>query len=161
MKWGQTPFASKRGRTSPASQRGVTLIELVVSIVVIATAGSALLGTLSYLAGEGSDYLQQAQAQSIADSYLAEITGKSFADPGGGDGEPRLLFDDVDDYNGLSEPATNAAGAAPGNYQVQVALTAGGLGALPANAVWRIDVTVSYDNGSRSLVATGYRTNHP
>jgi MSHA pilin protein MshD len=132
----------------------------VVAISVIATAGAALVGTLSYLAGEGSGYLQQAQAQSIADAYLEEITGKSFADPGGGDGEGnRALFDDVDDYNGLDELATNAAGAAAGAYRVQVALTAGGLGALPANAVWRIDVTVSYDNSS--AIATGYRTNHP
>ena len=143
-------------------QRGVTLVELVVAIVVIATAGAALVGTLSYLAGTGSDGILQAQAQSIANAYLSEITDKSFADPNGVDGEAaRCQFDDVDDYNGLNTlTATDQCGAFVGNFPVRVNLTAGGLGTLPANAVWRIDVTVGYGNAA-SAVATGYRTNHP
>jgi len=143
-------------------QRGVTLVELIVSIMVIATAGAALVGTLSYLAGTGSDAILQAQAQAIADAYLAEITDKSFADPNGVDGEAnRTLFDDVDDYNGLdTAAASDVQLAAAGNFRVRVNLTAGGLGTLPAAAVWRIDVTVNYGNGA-SAVATGYRTNHP
>lgn len=142
-------------------QRGVTLIELVVSIMVIATAGAALIGTLSYLAGTGSDGILQAQAQAVADAYLSEITGKAFVDPNV-DGEAnRTLFDDVDDYNGLNTPtATDDAGNAMGNFPVRVNLTAGGLGALPAADVWRIDVTVSYGNGA-SVVATGYRARYP
>ena len=56
--------------------------------------------------------------------------------------------------------ATDKAGNASGNYRVRVNVVAGGLGALPANAVWRIDVTVDYDTNAFAL-ATGYRTNHP
>jgi hypothetical protein len=41
-----------------------------------------------------------------------------------------------------------------------VAVRAGALNGLPAAAVRRIDVTVSYGNGS-SVVASGYRTNYP
>ena len=142
-------------------QRGVTLIELIVAIGVISVAGAALMSTLSYLSGQGSDYMLQAQAQSIADAYLAEITGKSFADPNGPDGEAnRVLFDDVDDYNGLDTiAASDEIGNAAGNFRVRVNLTAGGLGVLPANDVWRIDVTVNY--GNDFVVSTGYRTRHP
>ena len=146
-------------------QRGVTLVELIVAITVIATAGAALVGTLSYLAGTGSDYLLQAQAQSIADSYLAEISGKSFADPDGVDGEAnRSLFDDVDDYNGLNTAAaSDEMGNAAGSFNVRVNLAPGGLGALPNVDVWRIDVTVDYGNGSANgtVISTGYRTRHP
>lgn len=150
-----------KNRGHPFRQRGVTLVELIVAIVVIALAGSALVGTLSYLAGTGTTPLLQAQAQSIADAYLAEISGKSFTDPNGVDGEAnRAQFDDVDDYNGLDDAAArDAFGNAAGNFPVRVTLTAGGLGALPAADVWRIDVTVDY--ADTSLVATTYKTRHP
>ena len=59
-------------------ERGVTLIELVVAIVVIAVAGAALPGTLAYLNGTGNTSILQAQAQSIANAYLNEILGKNF-----------------------------------------------------------------------------------
>ena len=135
-------------------QRGVTLVELIVAIVVIAMAGSALIGTLSYLAGSSATTLRQAQAQAIADAYLAEITGKSFADPDGVNGEAnRALFDNVGDYAGFT-------GAEPGNFQVSVNVAAGTLAGIPANAAWRVDVTVAYDTDG-SAIATGYRTNHP
>ena len=141
-------------------QRGVTLIELVVSIAVIATAAATLIGTLSYLSGQGADYLLQAQAQSIADSYLAEITGKSFADPNGADGEGnRCNFDDVDDYAGFgASVATDQCGNVMGNFPIRVTLTRGGLRLLPPADVWRIDVTVGYGNSSVS--STGYRTRY-
>jgi prepilin-type N-terminal cleavage/methylation domain-containing protein len=136
MIWGQTPIASKRGLTP--FQRGVTLIELIAAITVIAMAGAALMGTLSYLAAKGPSTMRQAQAQAIADAYLSQITGRSFAD--------------VATYNGLN---TTEAG-----YRVRVNLTSGGLGALPANAVWRVDVSVVYDTNA-TVVATGFRTNRP
>jgi MSHA pilin protein MshD len=157
VNWGHSLFSRKRGR---GSQRGVTLIELVVSITVIATAGAALVGTLSYLGGSGSDYLLQSRAQSIADAYLSEITGKCFADCLPGAEGNRRQFDDVTDYNGLDTPAAyDEAGTFVGNFRVRVNLTAGGLAPLPAASVWRIDVTVNYANGFAT--ATGYRTNHP
>jgi MSHA pilin protein MshD len=142
-------------------QRGVTLVELVVSISVIAIAGVSLMSTLSYLSGAGSDHVLQAQAQSIANAYLNEILGKRFADPDvDGEGD-RCQFDDVDDYQGLdTATASDECGLAAGNFRVRVALTPGTLGTLPASAVWRIDVTVDYGVNERAI-ATGYRTNHP
>jgi len=148
-------------------ERGVTLIELVVAITVIAIAGAALAGTLAYLNGTGNTAILQAQAQSIATAYLNEITGKSFVDPDGVDGEAsRNLYDDVDDYSGLNTlVASDEFGNVTGNFNVSVDVVQGVLGVLPAPVpapvpaadVWRVDVTVAYGN-SASVVATGYRT---
>ena len=141
-------------------QRGVTLVELIVTIAVISIAGAALVSTLSFLSGAGSDHVLQAQAQSIANAYLNEITGKCFADCEPGVEATRMQFDDVTDYQGLDTlVASDQMDNAAGNFRVRVQLTAGTLGVLPANAVWRIDVTVDYDNG-KQVIATGYKTNH-
>jgi MSHA pilin protein MshD len=140
-------------------ERGVTLIELVVSIVVIAVAGAALMGTLSYLSGSGSTSILQAQAQSIANAYLNEILAKNFA-PDGVESS-RDQYDDVRDYNNLDHAvARDVLDNPAGNFRVRVTVGPGALNGLPAGAVRRIDVTVSYGNGA-SVVASGYRTNYP
>jgi len=141
--------------------RGVTLVELVVAITVIAIAGAALAGTLAYLNGTGNTSILQAQAQSIANAYLNEIAGKRFADPNVVEAS-RASYNDVRDYDGLDSPvALDEFGNAAGNFHVHVSVVAGTLGALPAADVRRIDVTVDYDNGTASVVATGYRTRYP
>ena len=140
---------------------GATLIELITAIAVIALAGVALLGTLSYLAGTGNQSMLQAQAQAIATAYLNEISGKSYLDPDGIDGEAsRAQFDDIDDYDGLDALATDEFGNPAGNFRVRVSVGAGTLGALPAADVRRIDVTVDYGDGSTAVVS-GYRTRYP
>ena len=139
--------------------RGVTLVELVVSIVVIAIAGAALSGTLAYLNGTGNTSILQAQAQSIANAYLSEITGKNFV-PDGVEAS-RAQYDDVRDYNNLDDAVARDEFLNPaGGFRVRVNVVAGALNGLPAANVWLINVTVDYGNGS-SVVASGYRTNHP
>ena len=146
----------RRGRHAA---RGVTLVELVVAIVVIAIAGAALSGTLAYLSGTGNTSILQAQAQSIANAYLNEITAKRFV--ADGVEATRDQFDDIFDYNGLNTAAaSDEFGNAAGNFRVQVSVVAGLLNGLPAADVRRIDVTVGYGNGS-SVVASGYRTRYP
>jgi MSHA pilin protein MshD len=132
---------------------------VVVSIVVIAIAGAALAGTLAYLSGTGNNSMLQAQAQSIANSYLDEITGKRFV--ADGVEASRADYDDVSDYNNVDDAvARDLSGNAGGNFRVRVAVVPGALNGLPANAVRRIDVTVNYGNGS-FVVASGYRVNYP
>jgi MSHA pilin protein MshD len=145
-------------RLSHHRAQGVTLVELVVSIVVISIAGVALASTLAYLNGAGNTSILQAQAQSIANSYLNEILGKSFSGPY--NGGVRALFDDVSDYNGLDTPvASDEFGNVSGNFRVRVSALPGVLNGLPANAVLLVNVTVDYGNAS-SVVASGYRTNY-
>lgn len=150
----------------PATCRGVTLIELIVSLVVIALAGVALLATMGFVASSSGQSLAQVQAQAIADAYLNEALGKPFSDPDGSDTETtRATFDDVDDYNGLSDTtARDQFGTAiggPGRFQVSVAVVASsGLTGVPSSAVKRVDVTVRAPDGTQTL-ASGYRTSHP
>jgi MSHA pilin protein MshD len=140
-------------------ERGVTLVELIVSIVVIAIAGAALSGTLAYLNGTGNISILQAQAQSIANAYLNVVTARNFL-PDGVEAS-RAQYDDVNDYNGIDDVvAQDVAGNAAGNFRVRVTVGPGALPGLPAAAVRRIDVTVTYGNGA-TVVASGYRTNYP
>jgi MSHA pilin protein MshD len=139
--------------------RGVTLVELVVAITVIAIAGVALSSTLAYLSGTGNTSMLQAQAQSIANSYLNEIIGKNFV-PNGVEAN-RAQFNDVRDYNGrVDVVARDKFNNAAGNFRVSVAVAASALNGVAAANVWLVNVTVNYGSGA-SVVATGYRTRYP
>jgi MSHA pilin protein MshD len=148
---------------SRQAQRGVTLIELVVSIVVISIAASAVLGVLARSVAHSADAMVMAQAVSIAEAYLEEISLKSFADPDGVDGETnRIDFDDVDDYSGLVDSGAhdqfgNAIAALAG-YTVSVTVTSSAaLASVPAADALRIDVRVAYPP-LVNLTLSGYRT---
>jgi MSHA pilin protein MshD len=144
-------------------ERGATLIELTISIVVIAIAASAVLGLLSRTAGRSADAMVMSQAVAIGEAYLEEIALKAFADPDGTDGETtRAAFDDVDDYNGLVDNgARDQFGVALTSLtQYQVTVTVGTSTALmgvPQADAERIDVRVTYP-GNGVVLLTGYKT---
>jgi MSHA pilin protein MshD len=144
-------------------ERGVTMIELVISIVVIAIAASAVLGVLSRSVGRSADAMIMSQAVSIAEAYLEEIQLKSFTDPDGTDGETnRVDFDDVDDYDGLVDVgARDQFGAALtplSQYTVTVSVTPStALPSVPGADARRIDVLVTYPPSLR-VGLTGYST---
>lgn len=119
------PPAAERGFRA----RGFTLVELVVTMVVISIAVLGIAQALSFAFARQSDGLWQARAVALAESYIEEIGARRYdqATPIGGvppcspatapcgsvgnDGEPRAQFDDVDDYHGLSEqPPLDADG---------------------------------------------------
>jgi MSHA pilin protein MshD len=144
-------------------ESGATLIELIIAIVVISIAASAVLGVLSSTVGRSADAMVLSQAVSIAEAYLEEISLKSFADPDGVDGEAmRASFDDVDDYNGLVDlGARDQFGTALAPLsQYTVTVTVGATTALagvPGVDAERIDVRVSYP-GNGIVALTGYKT---
>lgn len=143
-------------------QRGATLIELVISIVVIAIAASAVLGVLSGTVGRSADAMVLAQGVAIAEAYLEEISLKSFADPDGTDGETlRPDFDDVDDYDGLDDAGARDQFGTPlaalAQYRVTVAVTpSAALAGVPAAEARRIDVRVTHP-GNVAVALTGYK----
>jgi len=141
--------------------RGMTLIEVVVATAVISIAGAVLVGTLGYINHNSGAAMLQAQAQSIANAYLHEITEKSFADPDGVNAEAsRCSFDDVNDYDGLDDAqACDCFGNIAGNFRVRVAVVNAALNGVPAAQSRRIDVTVDFGNG-RQVMATGFRMNY-
>lgn len=148
---------------SRRAQCGVTLIELVVSIVIVAIAASAVLGVLSRSAGRSADAMIMAQAVSIAEAYLEEISLKAYADPDGVDGEAsRQDFDDVDDYNGLVDTGARnqfgAAIAALSRYTVSVTVgSSAALSSVPSGDALRVDVRVTY-SPNVTVALSGYRT---
>ena len=144
-------------------QRGVTLVELLVSIVIVSIAASGVLGVLSMTTAASADPMIRHQAAAIAEAYLEEILLKPVADPDGADGEAaRADFDDLDDYDGLVDVgARDQLGspiAALGAYNVGVSVApSSGLPGIPAADALRVDVVVT--RGSEiNFVLSGYRT---
>ncbi|MEM9057800.1 MAG: type II secretion system protein [Pseudomonadota bacterium] len=131
------------------NQTGITLIELVIAIVVTAIAVGTVLARFANTTGASADPMVRRQAVAIAESYLEEITVKPVDDPDGIDGEAtRPLFDDVDDYDGLSDAGArdqfNVAIAGLDAYAVTVAVSASGaLPGVAAGDALRVDVRVA------------------
>ena len=144
-------------------QRGVTLVELLVSIVIVAIAASAVLGVLSMNTAASADPMIRHQAAAIAESYLEEILLKALTDPDGIDGEAtRAEFDDVDDYDGLSDVGARDQFGNPlaglSAYSVSVSVApSGALPSVPSSDAIRIDVVVTHVNDV-NFVLSGYRT---
>jgi len=131
-------------------QLGMTLIEVVISIVVVGIAAAAVLGVLSRNVRHSADAMVLSQAVSIAEAYIEEITLKAFADPDAMDGEvARTDFDDVDDYDGLVDVgAVDQFGtpiAALAGYTVSVSVNpSAALPSVAAADALRVDVRVQY-----------------
>ncbi|HET6725127.1 MAG TPA: prepilin-type N-terminal cleavage/methylation domain-containing protein [Gammaproteobacteria bacterium] len=143
----------------PRKQSGVTLIELVVSIVVISIALVGVLLALNRSISTSADPMVQQQAVSIGEAYIEEIIGKSYAplpNPAG-----RQNYNDVDDYNGLNDigarDQTNTAIAALNAYTVGVDVDDGAnLNGAPAKLV---TVTVSHA-GMPDVALAAYRLDY-
>jgi MSHA pilin protein MshD len=143
-------------------QRGLTLVEVVTSITVVALAGMAVLGVLAYLSSGSGSALADSRARAVADMYLNEALARPFTDPDRVDGEAaRAAFDDVDDYDGIDDAtAVDFAGNPAGAFRVRVSVVPDALGTLPASDVRRVNVRVDLPDG-RFVLASGYRTRYP
>ena len=144
-------------------QAGTTLIELVIAIVIISIAVSAILMVFSMNVGYSADPMIRYQAVAIAEAYLEEISLKAFADPGGGDGEAsRDLYDDVDDYHGLVNVGArnqfDAALPGLGDYTVSVTVTQSALPSIAAIDNYLINVTVTHA-ANINFTLSAYRPN--
>ena len=143
-------------------QRGVTLVELIVAIVIIAVAIFSVLGLLSAQASHSGDAMIRSQATHIASAYLDEILQKSFAPQTNAPG--RKNFNDVSDYNNLADNgARDQFGNVVGGlsaFTVSVSVTGTPLGSSGAGEVKRIDVTVTHSTGVK-VILSGYRTQYP
>ena len=92
-----------------SGQAGLTLVELVVAIVVIAIGVTAVLGLLAEgYRGSPDPQLRIKQAE-LAQAYMEEVFPKAFDHDGSV--EARQRRDDLEDYDGLQEG--EACGWAP------------------------------------------------
>jgi len=151
-------------------QSAFTLIEIIVTLVVIGVSATALLSVFTNMVGGSADPAIQQQAATIAEAYMEEIRLRAFNDPQGGEtgtdeGEAgRADYDDVKDYRSLAVgPAATQLGnpiAALAAYMVDVDVTDAGLNGIAAADSLRVDVTVSHP-AIDDIVISGYRTRYP
>jgi MSHA pilin protein MshD len=146
-----------------AGQRGLTLVELVIAMVVVSIALSGVLLLMNYTTQHSADPMVRRQAVAIVEAYLEEILLKPYNDPDNpaeiGNEGSRILFDDVDDYHGWTDvgardqndaPITNLSG-----YTVQVSVLPTSL-----NGVAMLRAVVTVTSGSENLALVGYRANY-
>ncbi|MGI9237853.1 MAG: type IV pilus modification PilV family protein [Woeseiaceae bacterium] len=144
-------------------QAGVTLVELLVSIVIVSIAASGVLGLLSMTTAASADPMIRHQAAAIAEAYLEEIMLKPVVDPDGADGEAaRADYDDLDDYDGLIDAGARdqfgLAIAGLNAYNVGVSVSpSSGLPSVPAADALRVDIVVTRGSDI-NFVLSGYRT---
>lgn len=141
-------------------QKGVTLIELIISIVVITIALAGVLSVFNHSVAKSADPLIQHQALAIAESYLEEILSKEYmrtSDNCSAVVTVRSEYCSVDDYHDINEPPTNMLGdliAPLAQYNVTVQVTPVSLGGVAAK---RISVRVTHPAGV-NLSLKSYRT---
>lgn len=151
-------------------ERAFTLIEIVVTLVVIGIAAVALMSVFTSTVRGSADPLIQQQATTIAEAYMEEILLRSFDDPQGGEtgtdeGEAgRSDYDDVKDYRSLAAgPAADQFGnpiAALAAYTVTVSVTNNAFNGIAAADALRVDVSVDHAAIDPILVSA-YRTRYP
>ena len=163
-----------RARGLGADQSGLTLIELVITIVVISIAVTGTMVVIQRTIVGSADPMIVRQAVGISEAYLEEIMLKSYYDPvlGAGAGpcpapDPngRPEYNNVCDYNGLDDngardQAENAV-ADLALYRVRVTVDPNAtLGALsgPADVI-RADVRVTHPAGV-DFTLSGYKANY-
>lgn len=143
------------------TQAGITLVELILSMVIISIAITGVFTVMNLTVSHSADPVIQHQSLAIAESYLEEILLQSYDDPDAADGEAsRSLFDDVDDYNGLSDTGVHNQQGNPvttlSNYDVSVAVSTVTL----TGGVSAKKVTVSVSGMGTSLNLVGYRADY-
>ena len=148
------------------NSKGFTLLETVLTIVILGIGVSAFAILLNTVGEKSIDPMLRQQAHAVARSYLEEILIKSFCDPNltadcpgvcnGGStctdttnctentlgGETRATFDDICDYNGLTDiGAVDQSGSSVPDLS---------------------DFTVSVDviDGAGAIMKTGVQSSH-
>src|SRR3990167_6572247 len=162
-------------------QRGVTLIELVVCIVLLGIAASAMLTAFGNMMASSSDPLWHNKSIKLGQLFLDEILGKAYDDatPLGGvpvattidclalgpEEADRASFDDVDDYHGIENAPKDQFDnflANYANYSVKVSVTCDGdsVGASDNSHAKLIAVSVLAPNQSQPMVFSAYKGNY-
>ena len=127
-------------------QRGLTLVELVLSIVIISIAVTGVLAAYTTMVARSADPLIDVQAVAIAEAYMDEILSKPLDGPSGGCATRAACYR-VDDYAGLPPgPPSDQFGNALGLSGYTVSVSVGGE-VVQGVAMTAVQVTVSHGSG--------------
>ena len=149
-------------------QRGFTLIELIIFIVVIGAGLSGILLVMDTTVKSSADPMVRKQAMALAESILEEIVLKNYCDPDPGGasapacgphvnkGTNRNIYDNVDDYNGQSNSTFTDLPAELASYGIGI-VVADGTATLGVAAK---KITVTITHGSDVVSMVGYRSNY-
>jgi MSHA pilin protein MshD len=142
------------------NERGFTLVEMLVAIIVLGVGLAGVLMALAATTRGSADPLVRRQMQAIAEEMMEEILLKPYAPAANAApaGCARDTFNDMADYHGYARTGICAVDGtaipALAAYAVGVSVTAAGLGGV--GAARRISVTVT--RGADTLTLVGWRT---
>jgi len=149
-------------------QRGISLIELIIFIVIISIALTGILLVMNQVTAHSADPLIHKQAMAAAESLLEEIELQDFpAASGAVTAGPvtqanRTGYHTVTEYNSFATTGIYAlTGVAPiaglENYNASVSVVNEALGTVAAGSAVRITVTVDTPQ-NENITLDGYRT---
>ncbi len=142
-------------------QRGFTLVELIIFIVVVSVGLAGILAVMDTTVKSSADPMVRKQAMALAESILEEIMLTAYADPDGTNvGETgRTDWDNVNDFAGKTAADFSLTTILPG---YELVITVGDdtstLGSAPNIPAKKVTVTVS--KGAESVSMIGYRANY-
>ncbi|MCA3238579.1 MAG: type II secretion system protein [Curvibacter sp.] len=163
-----------------ATQRGLTLVELIFFIVVVSFGLAGILLVLNQSTSRSADPMVRKQLLAIAEAVMEEVrlqthgwcdpddanaaTATSAADCAGGTpaearGSATAPWDQVSDYDGAVITTSLAGTAYPVGFSASVQVTPTMLGSLP-NDGSALQIRVTATRGAESIVLEGYRTRY-
>jgi MSHA pilin protein MshD len=167
-----------RGRKFPCAailrQRGISLIELIMFIVIVSVGVAGILLVMNQVVTQSADPLLRKQALAVAESMLEEIqlqglSGVACTGTLGANAD-RTGASSVCDYNGyhttggVMDFATNSVVSGLAGYNIVASVTnisalpGGTFGGTPIPAGSGVQITVTVTDPSGGVVtATGYR----
>jgi MSHA pilin protein MshD len=179
LKYVDTGIGFPSSPTAPitSKQRGVSMIELIMFIVIIGAAMVGILSVMNVTTTHSADPLIHKQAIAIAESLLEEVELQDFIDQNNGvtttcpaasavtpDRSTSYYIVDCYGINGGFSTTTgfsnNALGLS-GTYTAKVSIdkTLSPLGAITAGNAVRVTVTVT-DPQNNQIAIDGYRTKY-
>jgi len=142
---------------------GFTLIEMIITIVVIGVGLAGLIVAFTTTMRSSADPMVRKQLTAVAEAMMEEVTLKPYAaGPGARSGCDRRDVDDVRDYAGYSEAVCTPDGTVNTNlngYSVQVDVSATPITWNGVTETLRIRVTAS-DGARESISLVSWRTHY-